>query len=75
MSNGIAPLSSEERVRDWLTHVVENADRIAEYLDGISLDAFRADFLRSEAVERRLEHSAFRAIYKPVLHDLTPIKR
>lgn len=58
MSNGIALLSSEERIRDWLTDIVENADQIAQYLESVDVEIFRTDLMRRDAVERCLERVA-----------------
>jgi len=48
-------MSSEERAREALGHVIENADQIARYIEGIDLDAFREEGMRRDAIERCLE--------------------
>jgi uncharacterized protein with HEPN domain len=48
-------LYSEERLRDWLHDIVENADQIGSYLEGIELEDFRSDAMRRDAVERCLQ--------------------
>jgi uncharacterized protein with HEPN domain len=48
-------VSSEERAREALGHVVQNADQIARYIEGVSFDALRADGMRRDAIERFLE--------------------
>ena len=47
-----------DRVRLRLEHVIENADWIADDVDGIGLERFRADRRRADAVERCLERIA-----------------
>ena len=44
-------MSPEEKLR--LSHIVEAADRIAEYLQGISKESFLKDILRQDAVIRK----------------------
>lgn len=44
-----------ERVLDRLEHLVENADRIAEYLDGMTAEGYVADRMTIDACERCLE--------------------
>ena len=46
-------MSPEEKLR--LSHIVEAADRIAEYLQGISKESFLKDILRQDAVIRRIQ--------------------
>jgi uncharacterized protein with HEPN domain len=48
-------MSSEERAREALGHVIENADQIALYIEGVSFDALRSDGMRRDAIERCLE--------------------
>ena len=38
-----------------LTDIIENAERIAHYLDGVDRERFQASFLLRDAVERCLE--------------------
>ncbi|HEY5705883.1 MAG TPA: HepT-like ribonuclease domain-containing protein [Terrimicrobiaceae bacterium] len=38
-----------------MAHIVEAADRIAEYLQGISKESFLTDVLRQDAVIRRIQ--------------------
>jgi len=47
--------SDDERARGWIEDIVENSDRIAEYVGGLSLDAFAADAKTRDAVERCIE--------------------
>ena len=46
-------MSPEEKLR--LSHIVEAADRIAEYLQGISKESFLKDILHQDAVIRRIQ--------------------
>ncbi|MET0254007.1 MAG: DUF86 domain-containing protein [Terrimicrobiaceae bacterium] len=46
-------MSPEEKLR--LSHIVEAADRIAEYLHDVSKDSFLRDVLRQDAVIRRIQ--------------------
>lgn len=46
-------MSPEEKLR--LSHIVEAADRIAEYLHGMSKESFLRDVLRQDAVIRRIQ--------------------
>jgi uncharacterized protein with HEPN domain len=48
-------VSSDERAREALGHVIENADQIARYVEGIDFEAFRAEAMRRDAIERCLE--------------------
>jgi uncharacterized protein with HEPN domain len=48
-------VSSEERAREALEHVIENADLIGRYIEGIDFESFRADAMRRDAIERCLE--------------------
>ena len=43
------------RVRDWLTDIVENAARIANYVKDLSLEQFKSDWTPRDASERCLE--------------------
>lgn len=43
-----------ERTRLRLQHIVENADAVGDYLDGVSLSSFRSDRKTVDAVERCL---------------------
>lgn len=50
-------------MREWLGHIVENADRALSYVEGLSYDAWLADRMRVDAVERclmRLTEAAIR---------------
>lgn len=46
---------SEERARDWIGDIVENATRVASYVDGMDFDRFAADHMVRDAVERCIE--------------------
>jgi Ribonuclease HepT-like len=46
-------MSPEEKLR--LSHIVEAADRIAEYLHDVSKESFLRDVLRQDAVIRRIQ--------------------
>lgn len=46
-------MSPEEKLR--LVHIVEAADRIAEYIQNISKESFLTDILRQDAVIRRIQ--------------------
>ena len=46
-------MSPEGKLR--LSHIVEAADRIAEYLQGISKESSLKDILRQDAVIRRIQ--------------------
>ena len=48
-------MSSDDRAWDWLEHIVENADRVAAYLDGVAFETFVASDLIRDAVERCIE--------------------
>lgn len=53
-----------ERQRLRLEHIVENAERIAGYVDGLSFDDFAASAIALDAVERclaRITEAAIRA--------------
>jgi uncharacterized protein with HEPN domain len=55
--------SDEERVREWLGHIVENADRALSYTAGLDYEGWSADPMRVDAVERclmRLTEAAIR---------------
>lgn len=47
--------SDDERAREALGHVIENADQIASYVEGISCEALSSDAMRRDAIERCLE--------------------
>jgi uncharacterized protein with HEPN domain len=44
-----------KKISRYLTHIVENADRIASYLKGMDEQAFLADEKTQDAVERCLQ--------------------
>jgi uncharacterized protein with HEPN domain len=46
-------MSPEEKVR--LTHIAEAAELIADYVNGVSKEAFFSDTLRQDAVIRRIQ--------------------
>ena len=48
-------LSERYRVREWLLQMVESAQLIAEYLEGLSSDTFAADNRTVGVVAKRLE--------------------
>lgn len=53
----------EARVREWLGHIVENADNALSYVAGLSYEEWVADRMRVDAVERclmRLTEAAIR---------------
>jgi uncharacterized protein with HEPN domain len=52
----------DERQRLRLTHIVENADRIADYVAGMTYDEFAANPLVIDAVERCLSRITEAAI-------------
>lgn len=45
----------EARVREWLGHIVDNADSALSYVAGLSYEKWLADRMRVGAVERRIE--------------------
>lgn len=47
--------SEDDRARGWLEDIVENADRIAEYIAGLDFEAFATDAKTRDAVERCIE--------------------
>lgn len=47
--------SDDERAQDWIEHIVENCDRVASYLEGMSFADFAADMKARDAVERCIE--------------------
>jgi uncharacterized protein with HEPN domain len=54
--------SDDERARGWIEDIVENADRIAEYIAGIDAEAFAADAKTRDAVERCIERISEAAV-------------
>lgn len=46
--------SDEERAREWVLDIIEHADRIADYVDGLSFEQFEARTMVRHAVERCL---------------------
>jgi uncharacterized protein with HEPN domain len=48
-------LSSEHDPIDWLTDIIENAERIEGYIAGIDQDGFERNGQLRDAVERCLE--------------------
>ena len=55
--------SDDPRVADWLRDIIDNAAAAESYVAGLSLDAFRANQMRIDAVERcllRLTEAAIR---------------
>lgn len=48
-------MPSEHRAADCLADIVENAERIEQYLEGAGRDAFERDGRTRDAVERRVE--------------------
>jgi uncharacterized protein with HEPN domain len=48
-------VSSDERAHEALEHVIENANQIARYVEGIDFEGFRAEAMRRDAIERCLE--------------------
>ncbi|MDO6413737.1 DUF86 domain-containing protein [Sphingomonas sp. BIUV-7] len=55
MSPSSDAFPSEERARDWIGDIVENAARIARHVDGLDFDGFIANELVRDAVERCIE--------------------
>lgn len=49
---------SSERVRERLKDIIQNVDRIFDYLDGVSLDEYRRRTMVADATERCLERIA-----------------
>lgn len=47
--------SDDERARGWTEDIVENADRIAEYIAGMDAETFAGDSKTRDAVERCIE--------------------
>lgn len=55
--------SDEARVADWLHDIIDNALAAESYVQGMSLNGFRSDRMRIDAVERclmRLTEAAIR---------------
>lgn len=55
--------SDDPRVADWLGDIIDNAAAAERYVGKLDLDAFRADRMRIDAVERclmRLTEAAIR---------------
>lgn len=47
--------SDDERVREWLGHIIENSDRVAGYLKDLTFEQFRRETMVRDAVERCIE--------------------
>lgn len=55
--------SDDERVRSWIEHIIENSDRIADYIADMRFEDFVADTKVRDAVERcvgRITEAAMR---------------
>ena len=46
--------SDDERVREWIGHIIENADKALSYVARLRYETWLADSLRVDAVERCL---------------------
>ena len=46
--------SDDERVREWIGHIVENADKASSYVAEVGYETWLADGMRVDATERCL---------------------
>ncbi|MEA3039502.1 MAG: hypothetical protein QOE79_2015 [Sphingomonadales bacterium] len=47
--------SDDQRVAEWLQDIIENCDRVAGYLAGMTFERFQRETLVQDAVERCIE--------------------